>query len=214
MIRTIALTLLALVSGCSGCASVSSFARLDSVALLIEMPNGSCSATAVGPHTLLTAGHCLLGGPVVAVNGQPVKVLTVEHDGNDHALVVVDASFDVWAEVGPRPILGERVRVLGNPRGFRRVYREGMVAAVNLLPECPEFTPTIRQRTGCVILLFQMSLGQGDSGAGYFDDQGRLVAVHSAAAPIAIADDGDWYATLPMALPLAFTDEQWRVAGV
>jgi S1-C subfamily serine protease len=104
--------------------------------------------------------------------------------------------------------------VLGNPHGFRRVYREGIVAAANELPECPEFTPTITQRKGCVVLLFQMSLGQGDSGAGYFDDKGRLVAVHSAAAPIAIADEDDWYATLPMALPLAFTDEQWRVAGV
>lgn len=207
--------LIALLTGLlviGGCTRAGDFGHMAEVALFIEMEGGgSCSATAVGQYTLLTAAHCLEDGALAKVNGVAAKALHVEQDGNDHALVKVDLTFKAWARLGPRPLRGDRVAMLGNPTIFRGVYREGIFSGANLT-YCPEMkTMTPRQR--CESWLFQMPVGSGDSGAGYFDAFGRLIAVHSASVPIGTVGS-DWYQALPAAFPLAFKPEQWKAAGV
>ena len=51
---------------------------------------GHCSATAVGPHTLLTAGHCDLNTNKLTLGEEVVTILSVMPDGNDHVLYIVD----------------------------------------------------------------------------------------------------------------------------
>lgn len=202
--------LLVFLAGCSGCASVSGSKQLEPVALLIEMERGTCSATVVGPHTIITAAHCALGGPLLRVGGRPVKILHTEVDGNDHILVKLDVTFSRWAQVS-KPVVGETVRMLGNPAELRQVYRVGIVSAINAAA-CPPFR-TITPKPTCETIVFQLTTGGGDSGAGYFDEDGRLVAVHSASYPIGRAGE-DTYSTVPVAFALAFSPEQWKAAGV
>lgn len=99
--KTIAF-LLCFVLSMAGCAS-NPLASMRPSALHLSMDDGSCSATAVGKHVLLTAAHCLAETKALAVDGAAVKVVRIVLDGRDHALVVVDRSFDHWAKIGAAP---------------------------------------------------------------------------------------------------------------
>lgn len=187
-----------MLAGC-GCVSVPPVAPVASVAMQIGMPLGSCSATAVSAHWILTAAHCVYeGGPVTEVAGKPAKTLDVILDGHDHALVRVDRTFKRWAGIRGA-LIGDRVRMLGNPEIFTNIYRSGYVAGINSFPDCPQI-PGLALKA-CTAILFQMVTGSGDSGAGYFNDAGELVAVHTGTFRIGMAG-------LAYALPLAFTKAQ------
>lgn len=191
--------LLVLLAGCGGCVSVPPLYPIARVSYEIGMPRGGCTGTAVAPHWIMTAAHCLFeGGPVIKVGDTPVKMLDVMLDGSDHALVRVDRTFDKWAPLG-KSLIGDRVRIYGNPVIFSNVYRIGIESAVNSFPACPPI-PGVKL-TKCTVILFQMVTGPGDSGAGYFNDAGELVAVHTGTLPIGVAG-------LAYALPLAFTPAQ------
>lgn len=157
------LALLALMlSGC-GCASVPQPADLRLTTLRIETRDAICSATAVGPQTLLTATHCL-GTLLQTVEGHRVEVDRVQDLQHDHALVTVrGVRFLHWAHRGPVPKQGDRVRWWGNPMGEPDVYRQGYVAKVS-----NDF------------IAIDATICHGDSGAGVFNDAGQLVAVVSA----------------------------------
>jgi S1-C subfamily serine protease len=195
--------LLALVlTGC-GCVSAPRFGSVEHTAHLIEMPLGSCSATAISAHWLVTAAHCLYeGGPVTAVDGKPAKTLDVMLDGHDHALVRVDGTFRSWAPVG-RVMVGDRVRLMGNPGDWRSVYRVGLLSAVNRLTGCPPVPGIVAKQ--CTLMLFQLITGNGDSGSGYFNDAGEIVAVHTGTVPLGLAG-------MAFAIPFAFTAQQWEAA--
>jgi hypothetical protein len=194
---------LLMLAGC-GCVSVPAIAPVASVAMKIEMPLGSCSATAVSAHWILTAAHCVVqGGPVVAVAGAPTKTPDLIFDGSDHVLVRVDHTFQRWAGIRGA-LIGDRVRMLGNPEIFTNIYRTGYVAGINTFPDCPPVPGLLRKH--CTAILFQMVTGSGDSGAGYFDDAGELVAVHTGTIRIGMAG-------LAYALPLAFTKQQLGAIG-
>ena len=101
--------LLALFLGLAGCASnyqtILANSHHDTVTLLMRFPGaiGKCSGTAVAPHVLLTAKHCLVGAQALSVDGEYVAVKNVYLDDNDHALVVVDRTFTSYAEIGKEP---------------------------------------------------------------------------------------------------------------
>lgn len=61
-----------------------------------------CSATAVGPHTILTATHCLVGGPLV-VSGKAVAIVQRMDDKHDHTLIVTTHRFMHYAHIARRP---------------------------------------------------------------------------------------------------------------
>lgn len=98
--------LIVLLLGLAGCATnplvwVHDFTH--HLTMKFEEGAGSCSGTAVGPHAILTAEHCLAHAEALAIDGKPVAVKSLILDGADHAIVVVDATFDHYAIIGREP---------------------------------------------------------------------------------------------------------------
>src|SRR5690348_5645490 len=89
--------------------------------------NALCSATAIGPHALLTATHCELGTDEVSVDDKdPVKIIGIVRDGMDHTIYTVDMTFADYTTVSFRsPEVGEDVYMFGNPKGIEDVFRKG-----------------------------------------------------------------------------------------
>jgi hypothetical protein len=151
--------LLLALTGCAG-------AQVPDYALRIiakDHAGGTvCSATAVAPDAIETAQHCLKR-PLVSINGVPASVVRSELVAEDRLRVVVSGvRFKHWARLA-RPVVGERVRWWGQPRGLPFVYRRGYIAVV--------------ADDG---LLIAGTICPGDSGSGLFNNAGDLVGVISA----------------------------------
>lgn len=128
------------------------------------LEGAGCSATAVGPHTLLTAGHCLIPSREITIDSDTAKVVSVDFDSNDHLLIRVDQTFKAYLPISPRALAeDETVHMWGNPGRSRDVYRIGKFERVE----------------DGTLNLFLMPGGPGDSGSGIFDVNGKLVAVLS-----------------------------------
>lgn len=149
----------------AGCASGPSHDALRKTSLRLDFERGLCSGTAVGPHRLWTAKHCLSnGGKIVKVNGVPVTQVSVVELSRDRVSVLIRGqTFKHIAEIGPPPYQGQRVRFWGNPGGNANVYREGYIA---------------RAWTTEVVIVAPVC--KGDSGSGIIDSRGRVVGVVSA----------------------------------
>lgn len=175
---------------------------------LLETGLGHCSATAVGPHVVLTASHCLLDVRAVQLNGQPaVNVVSVTRDDSDHALIRVETTFKTWAKLGMPVTLGQAVYIRGNPEFLRDQLRFGTVSGVGKLPEealVGDDDPILRRE----FTYYDLSSTHGDSGSAIFDMRGRIVGV------VSIGTDP---ITQPFhlmgSLPFAFTAEQWKDAA-
>lgn len=166
-------------------------AKTERVALTLKMLQGTCSGTAVGRNLVLTAAHCFHGGPLVAINGKPVRVLEKIEDGQDHALLRVDMKFRAWAPRLGRAYRGDNVTWVGNPQHIVGVVRRGYVAKVQGDGE---------------ILLDAHATG-GDSGSGVFNRRGDLVAVLSGGYTWT---HGASVFTLIYCKPLRFTAKDWQ----
>lgn len=157
---------------------------------------GSCTGSKVAPHTLLSAGHCFIEGRELAmVNDTMSEGKVVADDGNDHVFVRVPHELPGRiAKIAPPPPAGTEVYIWGNPRGLRNVLRVGRLAGVGVMPHTPYKQP---------VAFIDINTGPGDSGAGYFDAHGNIVAVVS----------GDYAPPLfqiAYALPIAFTPAQLK----
>lgn len=200
-------SVLALVAGCAGCASIPSAEEVfdPAPATLTIQPelSSGCSATAVGPQTLLTASHCIRDGALfLGVEGLPVAILSVERDLTDHALVKVSWVFPVYAEISlTPPVQGDRVRMWGNPGVLEDQYREGYIAGY-----CPTTTCFPLDIPVDDIVMVAIPGWKGDSGAALFNPAGQIVGVISTVTMV-----GPGY--IPMgAAPFTFTPEQ--LAGI
>lgn len=162
--RALALLLALTISGCSGCASVQPLDVAQDAYVALRFEGATCSGTAIGPDTFLTAEHCL-AGELLTVNGNAVAVVAILRDGNDHAKVTVaGAKFSHWAKWASRPLVqGDAVTWIGGPAGETHVLRRGYAAKV------------AKQGT-----LVDAQVWKGDSGAGVFNDKGELVGMVSA----------------------------------
>lgn len=85
----------------AGCALPVHMVRNTTHRLTIH--NEVCSATAVGHHTLLTASHCMRGGPVM-IDGTAIVITEIMQDGHDHTLIVTPHKFKHRAFMRPRPL--------------------------------------------------------------------------------------------------------------
>ncbi len=187
--RALFLLLALAVGGCSGCASLSE-TRSHSSALRLDFPGGKCSATAIGPHKILSAAHCFAAGiGDMQVNGVPTGYVVTANDGKDHVLVTVTARMSHWVTVGPAPMRGQAVFLQGNPGQFQDLLRRGYVAGTY-----DKFT------------VYDINAYFGDSGAGIFDSSGRLIAVVCA---IAIESQQGATFQLMASQPFAFTAKEW-----
>jgi hypothetical protein len=129
----------------------------------LEFDNGVCSATAVGPHTILTAAHCFEDGhALVKVGDRPAHGIRAVADGKDHELVRLNITFKHWARFGPEPEAGQQIHYWGNPAGLHDILRQGYMVGYD-----------------AGTLLFDVNGFFGDSGAGIMDDEGRVCGVLS-----------------------------------
>lgn len=153
--------LLLALAGC-GCVGLPTHSQLRDTSLRLEFGAFSlCSGTAIAADTLITAQHCLQGGPLRTVNGHAVQVIGVGKDKHDTLTLKIKGwAFKHWARTGPLLHQGDRVRWFGNPAMEPDVYRQGYVVRV----------------TKDEVLIDAHAFG-GDSGSGIFDDQGRLIGV-------------------------------------
>ena len=161
--KTWLLPLVLLASGCGGCVGFPTADSIRPYALRLEFAHGICSGTAIAPHVLATASHCLADDTLVKVNDHPVTVIRVLDDGHDHSIVVVDRTFTHYAPRVGVPHVGDRVRWWGQPMGEPFVYREGYIAEVT-----------------DEVLMIDAPICHGDSGSGVFNDKGERVGIISA----------------------------------
>ena len=98
------------------------------------------------------------------VNGTMATVVESRAESKDRIVVkVAGVRFASWAKRGPLPAQGDKLRFWGQPIGEPDIYREAIVSRVH---------------TEQIVL--QTTVCPGDSGAGLFDLQGRVVGIVSA----------------------------------
>jgi hypothetical protein len=168
---------------------------------------GLCTATAVGPHTLLTAEHCndaKTDTVYVDADRNKIKagtavgytIVSRELDHQDHMLLDLDArqvSFTHFIpfKTGVRtPEQGEYVYWWGNPGGLRDMYREGLVEGS--VPTS-EIGDSDVDATGQVYLVQAAVIG-GDSGAAVFSmKDGSIIGIVTYGI-----DDGQMMGSFPI----------------
>lgn len=171
-----------------------SYGHIDRVTGQLILPNGDlCSAT-VYRNALITSKHCVEDQPVeVRFRGINMRVEGYRFRG-ENAMILVDASLGPSARLARPPKPGARLYIVGNPMGLKQVYRQVTLAQVQdgeLLIDC--------------------RCWKGDSGAGVFDEGGRLVGIFYGAYL-----DQHWIGaiqyTFPYAYPLNFTKADYADA--
>lgn len=137
----------------------------------------TCSSTAVGKRTLLTATHCFdmpegVRITKISLGDKEVTVERHETDGRDHSLVVLSgAEFQHSVRYQPRALAsGEDVRFWGWPAGFDRQFRRAYVSGTD---------QKFLTMAGYRAWLLDGQGYPGDSGSGVYDARGRLVGVVS-----------------------------------
>lgn len=183
-----ALLLLLSLSGCGGCASIPTHTDLRANALRLEFERGLCSATSIGPNTILTAKHCFTaGGKLVSISGAKVEQGKLTEMANDVVTVEVSGiTFRSFAKMGGRPMQGDRVRWWGNPAGAADIYRTGYIV-----------------RAWTDELMIDAQLYGGDSGSGCYDDDGNLIGVISSSrATNMVAADNLYRIQFAVAIPV------------
>jgi V8-like Glu-specific endopeptidase len=157
---------------------------------------GVCSSTAVGPHKLLTATHCVATGLAFKVDGQLVTVAAITNDGADHSIMTLsDMTFEEYAVVNADSLKqGDHVYMWGNPDGLNDQYREGYVTGAIQTPDGP-------------IVTLDLNGYFGDSGAGLFNEKGEVVGVISIVHN-SNEEQGGPNMKLMGAFPLRFTPAQ------
>jgi hypothetical protein len=182
--RLLAILAIFLLAGCA--------ALPQNTAHRVDLKTGICSGTAVGTHTLLSAGHCFTDKHSILIDGKPAAVLNVIPDGADHVLVIVTATFTDIATRGQMPGVGGNVEYWGNPDGLHDIYRRGYIVGPVVVDDK-------------YIVLLNANGAGGDSGAGVFNDAGQLVGVIS----LAWQDTQMVYLKFMGMQPLQFTAKQW-----
>lgn len=133
-----------------------------------------CSATAIGPHALLTATHCEEPTDDLMIQGVDTDVTITKRirDGQDHTIYLVSGvTFDNFVSVDTQHELqmGESVYIFGNPGEISDSYRHGYFSTLSVNTDPFSSEPDT--------LLFDMSVWYGDSGAGIFDSNGDLIGI-------------------------------------
>lgn len=147
----------------------------------VMMGNNSCTATKVGPHTLLTATHCIDDDDTVRIeepkslmiDGNRTSVKRYVHDGYDHTLIEVNDTYNDYAHVARRPAVGANVFVWGNSE-FDEILRRGYIVGYQASP-----SRDAGERWPGEWMLIDLLIAGGDSGSAVFNQQGEVVGVIS-----------------------------------
>lgn len=174
-----------------------------------------CSATAIGPHALLTASHCEQPTDELAFVAQPpAHIEGLVRDGSDHTIYFVDTTFPSYAAFADSlPELGDDVFIIGNPGIQDDIYRRGYVSGfthsntnVRVLTGKPEQT----------MVYYDLNGFQGDSGSALFNESGDITGVLSVAF-VQVADQkgpeyAGWTFKVMGGFVLTFTKKQLELS--
>ncbi len=168
----------------------------------VRLENGGiCSGTVVGLRTVLTASHCLSSDSTeIVVNGNKLNIKEVITDQSDHAFIVFSddtPAFDKVALLAAYPGVGDDIFYWGNPDGRHQMLRRGYIAS--------------RLEDGFFV---DSNTWLGDSGAGIFNKEGRLVGVVSAISGKHDPRSAGMGYKFMVALNYTFTPEQIEKAGI
>jgi V8-like Glu-specific endopeptidase len=200
-----AVTSLALIQACSAGPSTAQ----------LTINGATCSGTIVAPSAILSAAHCFKGedeedddDPIakflghvsppptfMTVDGYKVFIEAITYDDADHALVKVIFTFKEYSQLShERPAVGGKVHYWGNAAGRTNTYREGYV------------TSYVKGE-----MVMDVNGFFGDSGAGIFDESGKVAGVVSYLTTN--RREGMTF-KLMGAYPLEFTPLQYSMMGV
>ena len=149
---------------------------------------GTCSSTAVGPHTLLLAEHCndpytaevYVDAPEGTIRANTARTYSAlkQFDHQDHMLLdLAQITFPTYVPlsiVAP-PVQGEHFYFWGSPQGIRDEYRESYITGTvpfNHDKDDPEI-----DASGPVYMAVGL-IQPGDSGSVLFDSKtGKIIGV-------------------------------------
>lgn len=146
----------------------------------IEVGRGLCTASAIGPHALITATHCDAGQTGLYVDNNTVVYPIVGHivDGEDHTIFLIggpafkDTMGAFYSDKADK--VGDRIFLYGDGGGmFPPQYRIGyrMGSLVMTTNDAPEGMPTGE------LYIFDINIVGGDSGSAIYDEHGKLVTL-------------------------------------
>lgn len=193
------LALLTVVLSLAGCGTPPARHVPHDATVRIELgETGVCSGTIIGPHAILSATHCFADPADIKVDEAKVTVKDRQDDGFDHTILIVDITFPYWAQVLDWGLTqGDTVAYWGNPGGSHDWYRRGYVVGKD------------KDDDGKEAAILDANGFFGDSGAGVFDTEGRVVGV------ISLCAFRSAYG-IPFKMmgvyPFHFTPEQWAKA--
>lgn len=187
----LALLLAALVAiaGCRATVAEPSVeSRVKAAVVVLGLTDeGTCSGVMIGPRLLLSASHCFEGGRLLTVNQVPVNVVEYRHDGQDHAVLLLDTSFPAWVAVNyGGASQGDRVFMYGNPAGILDILRRGYVMGHNAQG-----------------MLLDFPASPGDSGAAIFNEAGEVIGILSGGVQLRMG------MVLILARPFAGETDDW-----
>lgn len=141
-------------------------------------PDSMCTATAIGPHAILTAAHCnkdeIKDTVQLDYSEHKYHLLAYAHDDRDHVVYILDGpSFTNFKHVLTRQsaFIGESVVIYGCGG---RVYPPVEKTGIRIDSHDPSDIDANNR-----LDMFSINVIPGDSGSGVFDNDGNLVAVIS-----------------------------------
>lgn len=143
-----------------------------------------CSATAIGPHALLTASHCEKPTNYILVDGVRYMVSSIVRDDNDHTIYFLQGpEFAAYANVSQASArVGQDIYIIGAPGNFGKLFRRGTVAGF-VGPKADSLEALFAAAVGGgdpkQAVIYDYNGFFGDSGSAVFDENGRIIGIIS-----------------------------------
>ncbi len=138
-------------------------------------PEGLCTATAIGPHAIMTASHCNEGPKQdslirLDLSRKVFHILAATTDSRDHVIYLVDATFTNVIEYKARKaVVGEHVFIYGDGGAE---YPARLLSGTAI--EFPDHSD-VDANDG--IVCFSIQVIGGDSGSAIYGDDGSILAL-------------------------------------
>lgn len=162
-----------------------------------------CTATAIGPHAILTALHCnprvSFGTIMLDLSPYEYTVIAFSTDGHEHLIMLLDGpAFTYYAKVNTAvPVPGEKVEFFGFPKAD---YPSHHLVGKALSCDNEDYSDLDRDmKASC----FDIYAIEGDSGSAVWDTKHRIVSV------LSYSDPDDNHA---IGFPLFFSQQAYDMA--
>jgi serine protease Do len=181
---------------------------LDVVTQVLIMNRAVCSGVIYREGLVLTAAHCLEGAfaDTISVSnrsGVSQQATLVDSSvGYDLAFLKVDPKLGRAARVSAWHYVGQRIFIVGHPYGIPWVVTSGVLSQAfeDVVLETPSSRSGGSVTYGFLrrhLFLSDALTRPGVSGGGWFDEYGRLLAVHV----LGLRDDAGHYLSVGVGYP-------------